>query len=276
MAARRLTALRSFLVIIPAAGCTLAAFSCAKESSPRAETREREPAALSSTPAPTEPAHAADTQPDMPYVRVFRNRVEVEGIVPIDCHHPDTPHIFLEVIACAPDTREHEALVMTKAKPSHVHAALLILDRTPGFPGSWIWNGPGSDVTYNKPSGDEIDISLRYTTPDGKVIEQPVREWIVDVDTGEPLPDALFKFAGSRFVRYRGEEVYDADYAGTIVGLATFGNEVIAWTEVFSPESSIDAPRWIANTKTVPEFGTPVTLILTPRREQSRSPFLMK
>jgi hypothetical protein len=212
----------------------------------------------------------------MPHVRVFSDRVEVEGIVPIDCHHPDTPHIFLEVVACAPDTREHEALVMTKARPSHIHAALLMLGRTPGMPGSWIWNGPGSDITYNKPSGDEIDIYLRYTTPEGLVKAQPVREWIVDVDTGEPLPDAPFKFAGSRFVDYRGEEVYDADHAGTIVGLATFGNEVVAWTEVFSPEASIDAPRWIANTKTVPEFGTPVTLILVPRRGETRSPFLMK
>ncbi len=276
MTARRVTALRSFLVIIPAAGCTLAAFSCAKESTARARTQEREPAMIESTPAPVEQAPAAENKPDMPHVRVFSDRVEVEGIVPVDCHHPDTPHIFLEVIACAPDTREHEALVMTKAKPSHIHAALLMLGRTPGFPGSWIWNGPGSDITYSAPRGDEIDIYLRYTNPEGLVIAQPVREWIVDVDSGEPLPDAPFKFAGSRFVDYRGDEVYDADYAGTIVGLATFGNEVVAWTEVFSPDASIDPPRWIANTETVPEFGTPVTLILVPRLEPGRSPWLMK
>ena len=271
MTARRLTALRPLLVIIPAAGCTLAAFSCAKESTARVETHEREAATIEPTPA-ADPAR----EPDMPGVRVFSDRVEIEGIVPVDCHHPDTPHIFLEVIACAPDTREHEALVMTKAKPSHIHAALLMLGRTPGFPGSWIWNGPGSDITYNAPSGDEIDIYLRYTTPEGLVIAQPVREWVVDVDTGEPLPDAPFTFAGSRFVTFRGDEVYDADYAGTIVGLATFGNEVVAWTEVFSPDASIDPPRWIANTETVPEFGTPVTLILGPRQGQRANPFLMR
>jgi hypothetical protein len=271
MTSRRLTALRSVLLIIPAAGCTLAAFSCAKESSARVESRDREVAAIET--APSRPAPTPDA--GMPGVRVFSDRVEVEGIVPIDCHHPDTPHIFLEVVACAPDTREHEALVMTKVRPSHIHAALLMLDRTPGFPGSWIWNGPGSGPTYTAPSGDEIDIFLRYIGPDGQTIERPVRDWIVDVDTGAPLPDVPFKFAGSRFVTYRGDEVYDADYAGNIVGLATFGNEVVAWTEVFSPESSVDAPRWIANPEVVPVYGTPVTLILKPRGERE-PPGLMR
>jgi hypothetical protein len=270
MLPRRLTALRRIVTIIPAAGCMLAAFSCAP-SEPTRTNPERTPATPGAPGAPgaVEPAQVEAPQPansGFPHIRFVGSAIEIDGIVPIDCHHPDTPHVFLEVIACAPDTREHEALVMTRAKPSHIHAALLTRNLEAGSPGSWIWDGPGSRPTYNKPTGDEVEVFLRVTREDGSLDERPVREWVVDRDTGAMLPDAPFTFAGSRFVQYRGAEVYDADFAGNIIGLATFGNEVVAWTEVFSPDSTVDEPRWIANREVVPVFGTPVTIILRPAR----------
>ena len=63
---------------------------------------------------------------------------------------------------------------------------------------------------------------------------------------------------------------------GTPSTTATFGNEVIAWTEVFSPESKVDEPRWIANRDVVPPFGTPVTIIVRPVRAEREHPFLMR
>lgn len=264
MLPRRLTALRRIVTIIPAAGCALAAFSCAQDESMR-ERPPRTPATQSvADPAPVDSPEPAGS--GFPHIRFVGDTIEIDGVVPIDCHHPDTPHIFLEVVACAPDTREHEALVMTRAKPSHIHAALLARNLEAGFPGSWIWNGPGGRPTYIKPTGDKVEVFLRVTREDGSVDTRPVREWIVDRDTGEMLPDAPFTFAGSRFVDYRGAEVYDADFAGNIIGLATFGNEVVAWSEVFNPDSSIDEPRWIANRDVVPPYGTPVTIILRPAR----------
>ncbi|MGP1309713.1 MAG: YdjY domain-containing protein, partial [Phycisphaerales bacterium] len=130
-------------------------------------------------------------------------------------------------------------------------------------PGSWSWEDGGAE--YAAPRGDEVDVFLRVTRPDGSTDERSVRDWIVDVHSGDHPPAAPFRFAGSRFVQFRGQAVYDADYAGNLVGLATFGNEVVAWAEVFSPESSIDELKWIANTRVVPVFGTPVTMILRPR-----------
>lgn len=264
MTPRRLTALRTIATIIPAAGCALAAFSCARSDDMRTNP-ERTPA----TPGAVEPAptpQPAPAQSGFPHIRFVGDTIEIDGIVPIDCHHPDTPHIFLEVVACAPDTREHEALVMTRARPSHIHAALLTRNLEAGAPGSWIWSGSGSKPTYTPPRGDEVEVLLRVTRDDGSVDTRPVREWIVDRDSGAMLPDAPFKFAGSRFVQYRGAEVYDADFAGNIIGLATFGNEVVAWSEVFNPDSQIDEPRWIANRDVVPPYGTPVTIILRPAR----------
>ena len=79
-----------------------------------------------------------------PYVRVDRAAgvVEFDGIVPIDAHDPKTPLVFLEEFVCTPDSREYESLVVTKAKPSHVHAALLLAGGLAGKPGEWRWAGP--------------------------------------------------------------------------------------------------------------------------------------
>lgn len=263
MSPRRPPALRTVVNLTAAAGCTLAALSCAGADRSRAAAGDREPAVV----VPPE-AKAAPAGEIFPHVRIVGGAVEVDGIVPIDCHHPDTPHVFLEVVACAPDTREHEALVMTRARPSEVHAALLLVGAEPGAPGAWIWEGGAEPkLRYSPPRGDRIDVFVRTVRDDGSVDERPVREWIVDVNSGERPPEAPFRFAGSRFVQFRGREVYDADHAGNIVGLATFGNEVVAWTEVFSPQADIDEPRWIADPAAVPVFGTPATLVLRPVRE---------
>jgi hypothetical protein len=45
-----------------------------------------------------------------------------------------------------------------------------------------------------------------------------------------------------------------------VIGLTTFGSEMIAWRQVLSPESSISPPTWIADVKTVPKAGTAVVV----------------
>ena len=75
---------------------------------------------------------------------------------------------------------------------------------------------------------------------------------------GSDLLEPAWVFAGSRLREFRGREVYDADGTGQLVGLHTFGSEVIAWTRVESPEAAVDAPQWLANNDLVPPIGTPV------------------
>ena len=57
-------------------------------------------------------------------------------------------------------------------------------------------------------------------------------------------------------------EYYAADFAGTVVGLSTFGDEVVAVEEVRSPEAGIDPPVWRIRTGVLPEIDTPVTVVL--------------
>jgi len=220
------------------------------------------PPAASPEPAPREA---------FPFIRVdpVARLVEIDGIVPIDCHDPATPRVFLELVACTPDTREHEVLMVTKARPSNVHAALLAIGLTPGVPGSWTYEN--KRVLPVPPRGDGVEVRIAYRDKAGTEIECPVTDWIVNAETGaafRPRRAAApqWVFAGSVFATRQGHEVYDADGAGTLVGLCTFGSEVISWCDTISPEASIEEPVWIADIKKVPAAGTPVVLRVRPAR----------
>lgn len=204
---------------------------------------------------PAEPEAAAEPrwiQPT-PGLRVdpAARVVEFEGRVAIDCHDPETPHVYLELVVCAPDTREHESLVVTDVAPSALHAALLVIGLEPGHPALF--------DRGNRPipaAGDAVIVEL--VTADGRA--SPVREWIESVRTGENLPRWEWVFAGSRLAVREGREWYDAEGTGVVVGLAAFGSEVIGPVKAFSPEASVEEPVWIADADRVPRRFEPVTV----------------
>ncbi len=186
--------------------------------------------------------------------------VEFDGEVPVDAARS---RVFLEVVVCARGTREHEALVMTDARPSHVHAALLLAGFSPGSPGAWRWTGGVLEST--PPTGDVVHATLTWRGEDGRPHRATPDQWIRDVDSGRGLwegPVEPWVFAGSLFRTHAQREVYVADVEGTIVGLATFGDEVVAWSRVFSPEASLQPPQWIADPARTPPAGTRVTVRL--------------
>lgn len=187
--------------------------------------------------------------------------VEFDGFVPIDAHNDDTPTVYLEQIICTPDTREHETLVVTRAKPSHIHAALLMIGLQPGKPGAWEFEG--EQVKFLPPEGDAVRMEFLWSDPQGVEHADDPASWVRHATTGVPLPTQRFLFAGSRFVRRGGAEVYDADGAGTVAGLATFGSELLAWPTGINPEAAIDEPVWIADRATTPLAGTEVTVRLS-------------
>jgi len=195
--------------------------------------------------------------------------VEFDGRVPIVVDDPEAPDVYLEVIVCTPDTKEHETLVVTEARPSHVHAALLMIGLKPGRPGHWTWSGDGPDATLtaHDPEGDPLRVTMLWTDAAGVERSADSSEWIRHQDTGERPPARPLVFAGSRMTdRGYGREMYDADGTGVLIGLATFGSEVIAWPETFSPDSGVDEPVWLADPTTTPPLDTPVRVRLTPAR----------
>ncbi|MEL6330435.1 MAG: YdjY domain-containing protein [Planctomycetota bacterium] len=194
-----------------------------------------------------------------PGVRIDREArtVEFDGVVAIDCHDPETPIVYLELVVCTPDTREHESLVVTTVQPSAIHAGLLAVGAEQGSPGRVEWDG--ATPRRIPASGEPLRVEL--VTEAGARVEAAER-WMVRED-GELGDTWRWVFAGSRWVEWRGQAFYDADGAGTVIGLATFGSEVVSPVRVISPESSVDAPVWIANAKLVPDRGEPVTVRLT-------------
>lgn len=219
----------------------------------------------------TPPAFAAPVEV-FPHVRADAEAgwVEIAGTVPIFVDDPDAPDVYLEVIVCTPDSKEHESLVVTPARPSHVHAALLMLGLQPGRPGHWTWDGDGRDAVLrgHDPTGDRVKVTLHWTDAAGEERSADPAEWIRHHGTGERPPAATFVFAGSRMLdRGFGREMYDADGSGVLVGLATFGSEVVAWPTTFSPDSGVDEPVWVADPNTTPALGTYVRVRFTAVRE---------
>lgn len=242
----------------------------------------RRPAASPDHAAP-QPEQSAAAEPEMvaprgdgptrarevfPFVRAdaASRTVEFDGWVPIDAHNPKTPRVYLEQMVCAVDSREHESLVVTKAKPSNIHAALLLAGLVPGTPGAWRWEG--REIKPIPPTGPRVRVTFVVPDADGVPVEHDPAGWVrlvkQDTTLAAASPDEGFVFAGSRFVTRRGREYYHADVEGTIVGLTTFGSETIAWTGMLSPEAAVQTPDWVARAQTVPPVGTPVVVRIRP------------
>jgi hypothetical protein len=224
--------------------------------------------------------NSAERGPEQPLVQLFEGVradpeagiVEFDGVVAIDCHHPETPDVYLEVICCTTDTREHESLVVTDVTPSLIHAALLAAGAEPGAPGGW--QDQGGTLRPLPPRGSRVQITFITSDPQHGAIEHDPGAWVcragAEQSLREAAPDSTWVFAGSRLRERGGRQVYDADGTGQLIGLHTFGSETLAWTRVESPDSWIDEPQWLADRGAVPAIGTPVTVRL--RVERPRLP----
>lgn len=254
---------------------------CASDPTPQPSATDALPAASSATasanvpvpPAatPATPAHQAQPAspgPSVfaPHVRLDRaaRRVEFDAVVPNESDDPRRRRVFLEVIACTPDTRAHEAVLTTQATPSHLHAALLLIGLTPGKPGAWEWHE--DKIRPVPPTGDPVRVVVRWESGGQQREADPAR-WVRNSRTDQLLDQTGegFVFAGSVFTTRGGRQVYAADYDGTILGLHTFGFETIAWTGMYNPDESAEEPVWELNAAEAPPRGTAVVVELSPR-----------
>ncbi len=231
-------------------------------------------------PAPS----AGDPPPDAPQPKeVFpgvlldeqTKIIELPGKIPIINKPADGTVVFLEQLVCTPDTKEHEVLVVVQAKPSHVHAALLLLGLEPGKPAEWKLEG--DKLVPVQPTGPELEIEFIYKDEHGAEHTATPSDWVINFkNRQEHLPQRFPVFAGSAMRKVsNNRERYYADSEGTLIGLATFGTEVIAWPDVFSHESSQHEPEWIASPD-MPPLDTPVTVRIkvhnTPEAQDESDP----
>ncbi|MBY0311233.1 MAG: YdjY domain-containing protein [Phycisphaerales bacterium] len=216
-----------------------------------------------------------------PGVRINADKTIVEfdaAVSPALVRDARAPRFYLEVLICAPNTREHESFLVTTVKPSHIHAAMLVIGLNHGTPGRWV--EAENRLNAIQPTGDRVDVRFVFASDAGKRVVADPLNWIIRAE--DALPFTRFEstqasnpgwvFAGSRFVSrplpdgQRASEVYDADGAGIILGLTTFGSEVIGWSRMISPEAAVEAPAWIADFDKTPKPGTPVAVRIAKTR----------
>ncbi|MCX5655158.1 MAG: YdjY domain-containing protein [Planctomycetota bacterium] len=172
----------------------------------------------------------------------------------------------LELLACSPGTREHESVIVVKAKPSHIVFALALLDLAPGQPGYMTAAG-----SFSPPGGTVVEVAARWTVakPDGKTETVEVPAWkllkLGGSESGLERP-VQWVYVG----RPSEQALRAADQEGTVVCLSNFTEAVL---DVPFESTSVNAELlYEANPAVVPPVKTPVELILRPTSERKGRP----
>ena len=165
---------------------------------------------------------------------------------------------WLELLACRPGTREHEAIVTLAAQAEHLQLGLLLLGLEPGQPATAQPRDGGVRIT--PPRGPEVELFfILESEPDRPI---PANTWIVDQQTGAELPDNRWLFLGSKIVEHQGRRYFLAEENGTLVSLVNFGDELLGRATDQGESGGNDL--WTAHPDRLPPAGTPVTLRIRP------------
>jgi hypothetical protein len=231
------------------------------------------PRAAEAAPQPPSPPALVELAPGLRVLAAAGDRPGRVELASVSCLEAG----WLEQVACGEGTREHESLVVVQVRPADLHAAMLLAGLRPGRPGRWAVDAEGR-TRLDPPTGDVVSIRFRWTDAAGAEREATPAEWIVS-ERGHRMDEPRWRFGGSDLVDDRGRPVdagaegeaartnavrYLADLTGSIIGLVTFGDEVIGLEEVIPDAASYAAPAWMVDAEAVPPPGTPVTILLEP------------
>lgn len=185
----------------------------------------------------------------------------------------------LELVACTPETKEHESIIKVLAKPVHMHMALLLIGAQPGNPATQRMVGEGDEkrFLYLPARGQPVHVSLVIADKEGKKKEHPISHFIQHVEDetnffeggqkaeeNRKFPTNEFLFLGSVLFDNGkgGPRRYLAEESGNVISISTFGDETLGLSEVY--EHVNGSLVWEINTDHLPEMGTKVTLRLRP------------
>jgi hypothetical protein len=162
---------------------------------------------------------------------------------------------LVEVFACAPQGKTHEAVVVLDCIPSGLHAGLLALDLEPGTPVEF-----GTADEYKPPTGDLVEIEIHWRDAQGVEQVAHAEDWVWDEKHKAPMQRAPWIFAGSFLQPVSGTSesvTFAADY---VKSLATTYHDASSILE--NPEADgIDDTVYFSNDKAVPAVGTPITAV---------------
>jgi len=158
----------------------------------------------------------------------------------------------------APAPKEHESIVLVRARPQRVFMALGLIGATPGTTTRWF---PDTQ-TVREASGDPIDVRVRYQAG-RRERTVPATDWMLDAAARKPMAATHWIFCGSERSEQGG---FGADAEGTLVTVVDFTTSVMALPH---RHSDSDEELWlVANSTEIPPIRTKVTLILRPLSTQ--------
>ena len=116
-----------------------------------------------------------------------------------------------------------------------------------------------------EPTGDRVSVLVRHGSGE-RMLEEPITAWIIGAEDQRDFAEQPWIFGGSFFDRgvEAGPEIYAADQSGSLIGLVTFGDEVLGLERVRSDLVGVDTALWEVRSDVVPAPGTPVQLVLRP------------
>jgi len=158
----------------------------------------------------------------------------------------------IELFACSPGAREHEAIVRIEARPTHLFQALGLVGLTPGHP-----------IRYNEKTnqiepatGEPVEIDIRYKR-EGQTRVEPIEAWMLNARQRRPIGRLSWIFTGSVS---DGEGGVAADFEGTVIALVDFGSSLIGLPDRHSDSNE---QLWLVpNTAAIPPISTPCELLV--------------
>ena len=200
--------------------------------------------------APAAPATApAANVGRLPHVEIDRDKRQVR--VECEALAVNAP---LEFFVCMAGTSEHEAVLRSAAKPSHIHTGLLMLGLKPGQPVTFL----EATKKWLPPQGPPLHITLEYQR-DGRTVSYPAYRWIRDIKTKKEPKAFTWIFAGSRVTP---DGRYGADDTGYTATLVNFDYALIDVPDLAS--NSNETLEWERNAELMPPKGTKVWMVIEP------------
>jgi len=158
----------------------------------------------------------------------------------------------LELLICRDNSKEHESILATAARPRKLYEALGLIGLAPGRPMSY---EPTTD-RYTPATGQRLALEVHYRDGgEDKIIA--THEWLTGSETKEPIAPPVWVFCGSRTA----EGVFAADVEGTIATVVDFDSALMGLAD---RHSALNAELWLtANTSVIPPKGTPCKLVIS-------------
>jgi len=166
---------------------------------------------------------------------------------------------ILEYLVCLPETYEHEAVFVTKSKPSMLHIALVLIGLQPcrfGFGAYDLW-GAGAEKNRS-----HVRIDVEYEER-GKKTRSNVCEFLTSREHKDGEVPDRWVFTGSVLIERDGKKLYAADLSGMVAGIIPSAG-VIQFAEKTGNPYQSEKEGLEADPDTVPPKGTKVKLVFTP------------